>query len=95
VGHSYTVVGQTSYENATVLVIQRTDSIHGEGEGAQQQHRLMLTANGTGQATYYIDTATGHVAHLIVNQDVDLTVSASGKANYFKQNVRQEFTLAR
>lgn len=95
VSHSYTVVGEISYENTTVLVIQRTDSIRAEGEGAQQQHRVVLTATGTGEATYYMDTATGHVVHLVVNQDVDLTVSASGRTNHFRQNAKQEFTLVR
>jgi hypothetical protein len=78
-----------------VLVIQRADFIQAEGEGAQQQHRLLLTAVGTGNATYYVDIGTGHVVHLTVNQDIDLTVTASGRANHFRQNARQEFTLVR
>jgi hypothetical protein len=95
VRHSYSVAGETTYENTAVLVIQRTDSIHAEGEGAQQQHRVVLTAIGTGDATYYMDVATGHVAHLIVNQDVDLAVGTSGKTIHFKQNVKQDATLVR
>ena len=95
VSHSYSVVGEASYENSPVLVIQRADSIHAEGEGAQQQHRLLLTANGTGNATYYVDARTSHVVHLTVNQDIDLTVTTSGKANHFRQNAKQEFSLVR
>ena len=93
VNHSYTVAGERLYNNATVLMIQRVDSIRGEGDGAQQQHRIVLTAFGTGAATYYVDVATGHVVHLIVNQNVELTVTASGKASRFKQTATQEFTL--
>jgi hypothetical protein len=78
-----------------VLVIQRADSIHAEGEGAQQQHRLLLTAIGTGNATYYVDVRTSYVVHLTVNQDIDLTITTSGKANHFHQNAKQEFSLVR
>jgi len=95
VSHSYSVVGEASYENSPVLVIQRADSIHAEGEGAQQQHRLLLTVIGTGNATYYVDARTSYVVHLAVNQDTDLTVTTSGKANHFRQNARQEFSLVR
>lgn len=95
VSHTFTVGGEISYENSPVLVIQRADSIHAEGEGAQQQHRILLAATGTGSATYYVDTGTGHVVHLIINQDIDLTVSTSGRANHFRQSARQEFTLVR
>jgi hypothetical protein len=95
VSHTFTVGGEISYENTPVLVIQRADSIHAEGEGAQQQHRILLTAIGTGNATYYVDTGTGHVVHLIINQDIDLTINTSGRANHFRQSARQEFTLVR
>jgi hypothetical protein len=95
VSHSYSVVGETSYENSPVLVIQRADSIHAEGEGAQQQHRLLLTVIGTGNATYYVDARTSYVVHLTVNQDIDLTITTSGKANHFRQNAKQEFSLVR
>ena len=95
VSHSYSVVGETSYENSPVLLIQRADSIHAEGEGAQQQHRLLLTAIGTGNATYYVDARTSYVVHLTVNQDIDLTITTSGKANHFRQNAKQEFSLVR
>lgn len=95
VSHSFSVVGETSYENSHVLVIQRADTIHAEGEGAQQQHRVLVTATGTGNAMYYLDPGTGHVVHLTVSQDVDLTVTASGRVNHFRQNAKQEFTLVR
>jgi hypothetical protein len=71
------------------------DSIHAEGEGAQQQHHIMLSVSGTGAATYYVDTVTGHVLHLTVDQNVEVTVTASGKANHFNQTAKEEFTLDR
>jgi hypothetical protein len=93
--HSYAVAGETLYEGVPVLVIQRADTIHAEGEGAQQQHRMVLTADGVGSATYYLDPRAGHVIHLTVNQNLDLIVTASGRANHFRQTAKQDFTLVR
>jgi hypothetical protein len=95
VRHSFTVLGETSYENRPVLVIQRADTIQAEGEGAQQQHRLLLSINGAGNAVYYLDIGSGRVVHLTVTQDLILTITASGRPNYFRQNARQDFALVR
>jgi len=95
VTHSYSVTGEISYADTRVLVIQRLDSIRAEGEGAQQQHRVVLAAMGNGNATYYVDPISAHVVQLITNQDVELTVTASGRTNRFRQTARQEFTLRR
>jgi len=91
----YRVMGGSVYENTPVLLLQRTDTIHAEGEGAQLQHRILLDANGSGTATYYLDTSNGQVLHLTVNQDLELTITASGKANRFRQVAKQEFALLR
>jgi hypothetical protein len=93
--HSYAVAGETLYEGVPVLVVQRADTIHAEGEGAQQQHRMVVTADGAGSATFYLDTRAGHVIHLTVDQNFDLMVSASGRANHFRQTAKQDFTLVR
>ena len=93
--HSYSVAGESQYEGVPILVVQRADTIHAEGEGAQQQHRLLFKADGVGKATYYLDTRAGRVVHLTVDQNLDLTVTASGKANHFRQSAKQDFTLLR
>jgi hypothetical protein len=95
VAHSYAVAGEILYEGVPVLVVQRADTIQAEGEGAQQQHRLLFVAKGTGSATYYLDTKAGRVMHVAVDQNLDLTVTASGKANHFRQDAKQDFTLVR
>lgn len=95
VTRSYRVVGESTYEGTRILIVQRTDSIQATGEGAQQQHRLLLDAKGTGTATYYLDVNSGRVLHLSVSQDSNLTVMASGKTSHFRQNAKQEFALVR
>jgi len=93
--HSYHVMGETMYEGIRTLIVQRSDTIQAAGEGAQQQHRLTLGANGTGTATYYLDTAGGLIVHLSVGQDLDLSITASGRTSRFRQTARQEFASVR
>jgi hypothetical protein len=91
---SYLVSGEAIFEGRPVLLIQRSDSIQGHGEGAQQQHRLTLDASGTGNAVYYLDTRDGRLVRLTADQELNLTISTSAKAHQFKQSSRQDFRLA-
>ena len=93
--HDFKVLGMSAYEGFPVLVVQRSDTISAEGDGTQQQHRLLLNATGTGSATYYLDTSTGRVLHLTANQDLDLTITTSGKNKRFRQSAKQDFALVR
>jgi hypothetical protein len=90
---SYIVSGNALYEGHQVLVILRTDTTHAKGEGGLQQHRVSIDATGTGTALYYLDTATGRVVRLTIDQMLDLGVTASAKRSQFKQNSKQEFQI--
>ena len=92
---SYIVLGESIYESRPVVVVQRTDTIQAEGEGAQQQHPLKLNAGGTGKAIYYLDTKDGYVVRLTADQELNLTITTSGKAHQFRQSSRQDFRLVR
>jgi hypothetical protein len=91
---SYLVSGEAVYEGQPVLIVQRTDTIQAQGEGAQQQHPLRLDARGTGTATYYLDTKDGHVVRLTAEQELILTITTSGRAHQFKQSSKQDFRLS-
>ena len=95
IARSYIVSGETAYQGEPVLLVQRMDSIHAHGEGAQQQHRVTLEANGTGSATYYVSPTTGRVVRINTGQDLDLAITASGKIHHFKQSLKEEFNLGR
>jgi hypothetical protein len=90
---SYTVSGEAVYEGRPVLIVQRTDSIQAQGEGAQQQHPMRLDVRGTGSAIYYLDTRDGRVVRLTAGQELLLTITASGKPHQFKQSSKQDFRL--
>lgn len=91
---SYTVSGEAIYEGRPILLVQRSDSIRGHGEGAQQQHRLTLDASGTGNAIYYLDTKEGRIVRLTAEQELNLTITTSVGARQFRQSSRQDFRLA-
>lgn len=90
---TFIVLGEAIYENQPVLLIQRADTIRAHGEGAQQQHRLTLDAEGTGNAVYYLDTKDGRIVRLTADQELNLTVGTSSKPYHFRQSSRQDFKL--
>ena len=93
--HSFRVLGENMYEGARAVIVQRNDTVQAEGEGAQQRHHLTFMANGTGSAVYHLDAATGRIMHLSVDQDLSLSITASGKTSRFHQTTKQEFVLVR
>ena len=90
---SYIVSEATFYGGRPVLAILRTDTIRAKGEGGLQQHRVSIDATGTGTALYYLDTGTGRVVRLTIDQILDLGVTASARRSQFKQNSKQEFQI--
>lgn len=92
---SYVVSGEITYQANPILVVQRTDTIQAHGEGAQQQHRVTVDANGTGNAVYYMSPREGRVLRLGMAQDLDLLITTSGRTHRFKQSSKQDFNLVR
>jgi hypothetical protein len=92
---TFTVAGETTYDGQPALMIQRIDTTQAEGEGGLQQHRVLIDAQGTGTAAYYLDVPSGRIVHLTVNQTMTLGVTASNRKYQLKQNSKQEFATAR
>lgn len=95
IARSYIVTGETAYQGYPVMVVQRIDTIQAHGEGAQHQHPLSLDANGTGDVIYYVSPKDGRIVRLNTGQDLDLTITVSGKIHHFKQRLKQEFSSVR
>jgi hypothetical protein len=93
ISRSYVVSGAGSYEGRPVLVILRTDTTRAKGEGGLQQHRVSIEATGTGTGLYYLDTGTGRVVRLTLDQILDLGITASARRSQFRQNSKQEFQI--
>jgi hypothetical protein len=92
VSRSYKVLGDTTYSGLEALIIQRTDSTELNGGGAQDQHEVTLTGNGTGLTTIYVDRR-GVVLAVNSSQDLALVVTASGRSKRFSQHLEQTIKL--
>jgi hypothetical protein len=88
---SYVVSGDSSYEGRPVLMILRTDTTQARGEGGLQQHRVSVDATGTATAIYYLDTLTGRIIRLTVDQILSIGITGSVRQSHFKQNSKQDF----
>jgi len=93
VSRTFTVTGEVNYQGQTALIITRTDTAHLQGEGGLQQHHLLINADGTGTATYYLDTQAGRIFRLTVDQNLNLELTSVASKSHFKQDLKQEFTL--
>lgn len=92
---SYVVAGEITYQGLPAVVVQRRDSIHAHGEGAQQQHRVTLDADGAGSATYYLNPQNGFILRLNTEQNLDLAITTSGKIHHFRESSTQTFSSVR
>jgi hypothetical protein len=92
---NYFVVGDTTINNAMILQIQRTDSLSANGEGADGQHRILVTAAGTGSGTLYLDVATGRLVGLFEVQSTRVNVTTSGRMTQFVQHTTETVSIAR
>jgi len=92
---TFRVSGETSYSGSPVVLVERLDTIQAHGEGALRQHRVILDASGNGRVLYYLSPSTGQIVNATAEQNIGLVITASGKANNFRQTVKQEFALVR
>lgn len=91
---NYTVTGDTTISATRVLQIQRADSIAATGEGSSGQHRIMVTATGTGLSHAFLDPITGRLVMLNGSQSTLVNVTTSGRLERFLQNVTESISLA-
>jgi len=90
---NYTVVGDTTFANAAVVWIHRTDSLTANGEGAEGQHRIFMTATGTGVADLFFNTTKGMFVGSSDLQNSIVNVTTSGRLTQFLQHVKESVLL--
>jgi hypothetical protein len=94
VSRSFMVTGDTTYQGSRVIIVTRADSLEMHGEGGLQQHRLALSAAGSGTAVYYLNPDSGQVVRLAVNQDTRFELTTVERRSHFQQTSTQEFVLS-
>lgn len=91
----FSVVGKSAFNGHAAVAIQRVDSITADGTGRQQQHQLVIAANGSGSATYFLALEGGVPLHLTTTQDLDFTVRASGRTSRLRETAKEDFSPIR
>jgi hypothetical protein len=91
----FRVIGETPSGGAGIVVVERSDSIRAHGEGAQQQHRVVLDATGDGTTLYYLSTSDGRLVRANTDQRLNIGVVTSENAGHFRQTLKQEIALIR
>jgi hypothetical protein len=91
---TFTVVGDTTYDATSALHIKRTETIVAKGEGNEGQHRIVLSATGSGSTDIYLDVATGRLLGVTSQQTTQVGITTSGRVSEFLQKVTERVTLA-
>jgi hypothetical protein len=90
----YVVIGDTSFANAPAVQIHRTDLLSVSGEGTEGQHRIFVTATGTGVADLFFNIAAGRFVGSRSLQTTLVNVTTSGRSTRFIQHVTESVAVA-
>jgi len=91
----FRVAGEAPPGGAGIVVVERSDSIRAHGEGAQQQHHVVVDAIGDGRTVYYLSASDGRLVRANTDQRLDIAVVTSENAGHFRQSLKQEIVLIR
>ncbi len=89
----YTTVGDTTFANVPVLQVRRTDTLFATGEGADGQHRILVSANGTGVTNLFFDVSSGRFIGSRGLQNSLVNVTTSGRLTQFIQRVIESVAI--
>lgn len=87
--HTYRVIGEVSSLEKQVVLIERTDRISVNGDGAQGQHRIFIKGFGSGSGKLHLDPVTGSTMASENESRSSITVRSSGQDLQFVQITRQ------
>jgi len=89
VARNYLVLGEVSRRGLETILVERADRTSFTGEGAQAQHRIIITGSGTGVTRLYLNSESGQLVESEGEYRSDLTVMSSGRQQKFRQTVRE------
>ena len=89
---TYATRGESKHAGRESLLIERHDSVLIVGEGAQGQHRVTVSATGSGTSHVHIDRATGLMLGLNGERTLSIRVGSSGRVQEFRQITKEQTT---
>lgn len=91
---AYRVAATGRYQGTPVLRLERSDTLRYQGGGTQRGRSVVVTGDGTGRATYYLDPVRGLVLGGTGESLTRFSVSTlAGGTRTFSQRARQEIAL--
>ena len=92
----YTVLGDTTYDTLSALHLRRSHTFTTKGEGNKGQHRIFLTAVGTGTTDLYLNTADGQLLSAFrTDWMTNINVTTSGRTERFSQHAVEHMVLTK
>ena len=89
-------VGEEQFQGgARVLELRRKEAIQFSGSGAQNQHQVTINGEGEGTTKLYIDLNSGVTTASDGIETVSVSITSSGQAHRFTQQIQQSITLVR
>jgi hypothetical protein len=82
---NYKVVGESTSDGISVIVIDLIEKTLSAGEGSQDQHRLIIKGEGVKSGRLYVDEKTGALFSLSSETRTILQIQTSGKTQQFLQ----------
>lgn len=82
---TYRVVGEAEVGGAQAIRLSREDRTASQGEGSEDQHRIQIQTEGSGQGELLIDRTTGSLIESSTTNAVTLTITTSGRSRHFTQ----------
>ena len=91
---TYSVIDEAEAGGRPAILLNRTEKFLSTGEGSQNQHRILITTEGTGTAKIYIDRVSGMLLDSEGEQRADITLRG-GRLQRFSQTARERTTTER
>jgi hypothetical protein len=91
---SYKAAGESELQGQKALLLERTEISRSAGEGADNQHRILIKGTSTGMTKIYIDPVTGSLLDLEGERRSDIIITA-GRSQRFSQVVKEKTTAER
>ena len=90
--YTYKVIGETNYQEAPALLIERTGKTSLNGQGSDGQHRVVVVGEGNTSGSFQIDRETGVLLEANDEQKTKLIIRSSGRSQEFSQIIRERIT---
>lgn len=89
---NYKVIGETTFNAVPAILVAITEKTLSEGEGSQDQHRVMITSEAQKSGNMYLDEVTGTLLNVISETHTTIQIQTSGRTQQFLQTSRETTT---